>query len=44
MKEEKGHLIAKLKEVISTINGFSEKDLIGITKEQYTKQCENATK
>ena len=44
MKEEKGHLIAKLKEIISTINGFSEKDLIGITKEQYTKQCENATK
>jgi hypothetical protein len=43
MKEEKGYLITKMKELISKIIGFSEKDLIGVSKTQYEQECKTVT-
>ena len=43
MKEEKGYLITKMKELISKIIGFSEKDLIGVSKTQYEQECKKVT-
>lgn len=43
MKEEKGYLITKMKEVISKIIGFSEKDLVGVSKTQYEQACKKST-
>ena len=44
MKEEKSYLITKMKEVIAKIDMLSEKDLVGITKEEYKQRCANITK
>ena len=41
MKEEKGFLIAKIKELISKIISFSEKD-VKLTKKQYEDYCAKA--
>ena len=38
VKEEKGFLLNKMKEVISKIGSFSEKD-VNLTKEEYDKKC-----
>ena len=43
MKEEKSFLISKIKEVISKIIGFSEKD-VKLSKSQYDENCNKATK
>ena len=42
-KEEKGFLISKMKEVISKIISFSEKD-VNLTKEEYEDNCAKVTK
>ena len=44
MKEEKGYLIAKFKEVIGKVVGFSEKDLVNISKNEFNLKCDNAIK
>ena len=43
LKEEKGYLITKMKELISKIIGFSEKDLVGVSKTQYEQECKKVT-
>ena len=44
MKEEKGYLISKFKEVIGRVVGFSEKYLVNISASDYKLNCENAIK
>jgi hypothetical protein len=44
MKQEKSYLITKMKEVISKIAGFSEKDLVGFSEAEYKLRCANETK
>ncbi len=44
IKKEKSYLITKIKDVISKIVMFSEKDVVGINEKEYKKKCSNATK
>ena len=43
LMEEKSFLISKIKELISKISSFSEKD-VNMSKTQFDKNCSKATK
>ena len=39
MKEEKGYLISKFKEVIGKVIGLSQKDLVGVNEDEFKQNC-----